>query len=72
MKIVALTVIGGIHLISQRKPVCSFKSGTIFGWMEHWLIKQVRKVASNKTLVCTIRVLSTSLQLVKHIPENLH
>lgn len=40
--------------------------------MKHWLIKQVWKVASDKTLVCTIRVLSTSLQLMKHVLENLH
>jgi hypothetical protein len=51
---VTLTVIGCIHLIAERKPICPIELCAILWWVKHGFVKQVWIATDQKALVSTI------------------
>jgi len=54
-------------LVAQGEPVVATKNGAMGWWIEHWPVQQIRKVAANEPLICTIWVLSPHSHLINHV-----
>lgn len=57
-------------MVTQRKPIFSIELGAIRRWMKQGLIEQIREVATDKTLICTVWIRFTNFQLIKHVLEH--
>ena len=67
-----LTVVRCIHLIAERKAICSVEFGAVLRRVEQWFVKQVWEAADQEALVCTIGVVTTNFQVTNHAIEYIH
>lgn len=68
----ALTVVGCIHLIAERKAIGPVELCAILRRVKHWFVEQVWIASNQKALVSTIRVFTANLKVMKHALEHIH
>jgi len=68
----ALTVVGCIHLIAERKAIGPIELCAILRRVKHWFVEQVWVAPNQKALVSTIRVFTANIQVMKHALEYIH
>lgn len=71
-KLIILTVIGSIHLVSERKSVRADELRVVDGRMEHRSVEQIGEVTGKEALVGTVGIIADHLQLMKHVLEHSH